>query len=107
MFSLRHLATGSAFAILFVSSALADSVTLKENFNELTPALGVTAAGGFTAINGTNVDSVGGGLFGGLCVLPEAGNCIDLDGSGGKSQGVLETTPAIALYPRVHYTFSF
>jgi hypothetical protein len=45
MFSLRHLAMGSAFAILLVSSALADSVTLKENFNELTPALGVTAAG--------------------------------------------------------------
>jgi PEP-CTERM motif len=107
MFSLRHLATGSAFAILFVSSALADSVTLKENFNELTPALGVTAAGVFSAINGTNVDIVGGGLFGGLCVLPEAGNCIDLDGSGGKSQGVLETTTAITLNPGVHYTLSF
>ena len=107
MFSLRHLATGSAFAILFVSSALADSVTLKENFNELTPALGGTAAGVFSAINGTNVDIVGGGLFGGLCVLPESGNCIDLDGSGGKSQGVLETTTAITLNPGVHYTLSF
>jgi hypothetical protein len=45
MFSLRHLATGSAFAILFVSSALADSIILKENFDELSTALGVTAVG--------------------------------------------------------------
>jgi hypothetical protein len=107
MFSLRHLAMGSAFAILFVSSALADSVTLKENFNELTPALGVTAAGAFSAINGTNVDIVGLGLFGGLCVLPESGNCIDLDGSGGKSQGDIESTTAITLHPGIHYTLSF
>ncbi|MGB0014839.1 MAG: PEP-CTERM sorting domain-containing protein [Candidatus Sulfotelmatobacter sp.] len=106
MFSLRYLATGSAFAILFVTSALADSVTLKENFNELTPAIGVTAAGVFSAINGTNVDIVGGGLFGGLCVSPESGNCIDLDGSGGKSQGDLETS-AITLNPGVRYTLNF
>jgi hypothetical protein len=107
MFSLRHLATGSAFAILLVSSALADSVTLKENFNELTPALRVTAAGAFSAINGTNVDIIGVGLFGGLCVLPESGNCIDLNGTGGKSQGDLETTNAITLNPGIHYTLSF
>jgi hypothetical protein len=107
MFSLRHLAIGSAFAILLVSSALADSVTLKENFDELTPALGVTAAGAFSAINGTNVDIVGGALFGSLCALPESGNCIDLDGSGGKSQGDLETTTAITLNPGIRYTLSF
>jgi PEP-CTERM motif len=106
VFSLRHLATGSAFAILFVSSALADSVTLKENFDELTPALGVTAVGAFSAMNGTNVDILGGGLFGSLCVSPESGNCIDLDGTGGKSQGDLETT-AITLIRGIHYTLSF
>jgi hypothetical protein len=64
MFSLRHLATGSAFAILFVSSALADSIILKENFDELSTALGVTAVGDFSAINGTNVDILGGGSLG-------------------------------------------
>lgn len=107
MFSLRHLAMGSAFAILFVSSALADSFTLNENFNELTPALGVTAVGPFSAINGTNVDILGGGLFGNLCVSPASGNCIDLDGTGGKTQGDLETTAAITLIPGTHYTLSF
>jgi len=107
MFSLRHLAIGSAFAILFASSALAGSVTFKENFNELTPALGVTAAAAFSAINGTNVDIVGGALFGGLCVSPESANCIDLDGTGGKSQGDLESISALTLKPGTHYTLSF
>jgi hypothetical protein len=107
MFSLRQLAMCSAFAILSVSSALAGSVSLNENFDELTPALGVTAVGAFSAINGTNVDILGGGLFGNLCVLPESGNCIDLDGTGGKSQGVLETIAAITLHPGIRYTLSF
>jgi hypothetical protein len=108
MISVRHLAMGSAIALLFASSALADSVTiLKENFNELTPALAVTAVGAFSAINGTNVDIVGGALFGDLCVLPESGNCVDLNGTGGKSQGELESNSAFTLNPGAHYTLSF
>lgn len=104
---LRHLAIVPAFAILFVSSALADSVILKENFDELSPALSATSVGAFSAINGTNVDILGGALFGSLCVSPESGNCIDLDGSGGKSQGDLESTIAITLNRGIRYTLSF
>jgi PEP-CTERM motif len=106
MFSVRHLAVGSALAMLLVCSASANSILLQENFNELTPALGVTSAGAFTAINGTNVDILGGGLFGNLCVSPESGNCIDLDGTGGNSQGDIETG-AITLFHGTHYTLSF
>jgi hypothetical protein len=112
MSCIRHFVAASALAILFVSSALAnsislqDSVILQENFNELAPAFRVTAAGVFSAINGTNVDIVGGALFGSLCASPESGNCIDLDGSGGKSQGNLETG-AITLFHGTRYTLSF
>jgi hypothetical protein len=83
-----------------------NSVILQENFNELTPALAVTSAGVFTAINGTNVDIVGGSLDGFLCVSPESGNCLDLDGSGGDSQGDIETSP-ITLNSGAEYTLSF
>jgi PEP-CTERM motif len=106
MSRIRPFAVASVFAIFFVSSALADSIVLQENFNALTPALGVTSAGVFTAINGTNVDIVGGGLFGSLCASPESGNCVDLDGSGGKSQGDIETGP-ITLFHGSTYTLSF
>ena len=82
------------------------TIILQENFDELTPALGVTSAGVFTAINGTNVDIVGGSLDGSLCVSPESGNCVDLDGTGGDSQGDIESGP-ITLNPGVQYTLSF
>jgi hypothetical protein len=82
------------------------SVVLQENFDELTPSLSVTSAGVFTAINGTNVDLVGGALDGFLCASPESGNCLDLDGSGGNSQGDIETSP-ITLNSGTEYTLSF
>ncbi|HLI86498.1 MAG TPA: hypothetical protein VKV17_21495 [Bryobacteraceae bacterium] len=63
------------------------SVVLSENFDELTPNLAVTSAGAFSAINGTNIDLVGGGLFGSLCASPESGNCVDMNGSFGNPQG--------------------
>jgi PEP-CTERM motif-containing protein len=77
----------------FAASAFGQTV-LSENFNELTPTLSVTSAGAFSTINGTNVDIVGGALFGSLCAAPEAGNCIDMDGTGGNPQGQLQSNKA-------------
>ena len=68
-----------------------------ENFDELTPALSVTTAGPFSAVNGTNVDIVGGALFGSLCAAPESGNCVDMSGTGGNSVGQLQLTTPLNL----------
>jgi hypothetical protein len=98
----------AALALSAVPAAgWANNILLDENFNELTPQLAVTSAGAFTAIDGTNVDIVGGSLFGNLCVAPEAGNCIDLDGSGGNAQGVLRSNSYFLLQPGVDYYLSF
>jgi hypothetical protein len=70
--------------------------TISENFNELTPQLDVTSAGAFSTINGTNVDIVGGSLFGNLCVSPASGNCIDMDGTNGNPQGQLQSNQSFA-----------
>src|SRR5580658_3600699 len=89
------------------AASWAATTLLDENFNELTPALTQTSVGAFAAIDGTNVDVVGGAVFGSLCVAPEAGNCVDLDGSGGKSQGVLQTKTPFTLVPGVNYYLTF
>lgn len=81
-------------------------VLLSENFDELTPSLSVTSAGAFTAIDGTNVDIVGGGLYGNLCAAPESGNCVDMDGSNGNPQGVLQSA-SFSLTPGTDYFLSF
>jgi hypothetical protein len=89
---------------LMAVSLRADTI-LSENFNELTPALGVTSAGAFSAVAGTNVDIVGPGN--GLCAAPESGNCVDLDGTGGNPQGVLRSNSGITLEPGTTYDLSF
>ena len=89
------------------AASWAGTTLLNENFNELTPALTQTSVGAFSAIDGTNVDVVGGALFGSLCVAPEIGNCVDLDGSGGKSQGILQSNAVFTLQPGVNYYLSF
>jgi hypothetical protein len=104
---LRYFPLSCMATLLFVRAAAANSVILQENFNELTPRLTVTAVGSFSAVGGTNVDIVGGALFGNLCVSPESGNCVDLNGSGGLSQGMLRTTIPITLHPGTTYTLSF
>lgn len=83
------------------------STLFSENFNGLTPSLTATSVGGFSAINGTNVDILGGPVFGSLCAAPESGNCVDLNGTGGNSQGVLSSNSAFSLTPGVTYTLSF
>jgi hypothetical protein len=97
----------SLLAVSILPAAGQAATLLDENFNELTPMLAVTSAGAFSTINGTNVDIVGGALFGNLCVAPEGGNCIDMDGSGGLSQGVLRSNTAFTLEPGVNYFLSF
>ena len=103
----------SRFVCFAISAALGLCVSmpgatiLNENFDALTPQLAVTSAGAFSTINGTNVDIVGGGLFGSLCAAPESGNCVDLDGSNGSSQGVLQTKVPITLTPGTNYFLSF
>jgi len=72
------------------------AVILSENFDELTPQLTATSVGAFSTIGGTNVDIVGGGVFGYLCVAPESGNCIDMNGSGGNPQGQLQSNTSFA-----------
>lgn len=80
---------------------------LYDNFDELTPQLGVTSVGAFSAIGGTNVDIVGGALFGSLCAAPESGSCIDMSGTGGNSQGILQSNTEFTLLAGVNYYLSF
>ncbi len=94
-------------ALCIVPASVSAGTVLSEDFNELTPALGVTSVGAFSAIGGTNVDIVGGALYGSLCAAPESGSCVDLDGSGGNPQGILQTSTAITLNPGTNYYLSF
>jgi hypothetical protein len=77
-----------------------------ENFNTATVGLAVTTAGAFSAIGGTNVDIVGGILYGSLCAGPESGNCVDMAGSNGNPFGNLELTTPLNLAAGV-YDLSF
>jgi hypothetical protein len=72
------------------------SIIFSENFDSSTPALGVTTAGQFQTFGGTNVDIVGGALFGSLCAAPESGNCVDMNGTSGNSLGELTTNLSLA-----------
>lgn len=103
----RQMISGIVALCALPAASWAATTLLDENFNELTPALTQTSVGAFAAIDGTNVDVVGGAVFGSLCVAPEAGNCVDLDGSGGKSQGVLQTKTPFTLVPGVNYYLTF
>jgi hypothetical protein len=92
------------FAVLMLPLARA-TVIFSENFDELTPGPSQTSVGLFTAIDGTNVDVVGGingNYFPQLCVSPTSGNCIDMGGTGGNPQGVLQSG-TITLSPGTYY----
>jgi hypothetical protein len=85
-------------ALLLMTGVLHADPIFSENFDEATVGLGVTTAGAFSAINGSNIDVVGGSNFGYLCTGPESGNCVDLGGSGGKNPaGNIELTTALNL----------
>jgi hypothetical protein len=103
--SLRTITLTLLFCGVLMVIAAPAQVILHENFDELAQQTAVTSAGVFTAINQTNVDIVGPMNFPGLCVSPESGNCLDLDGSGGNSQGDIVSS-TITLNPG-QYTLSF
>ncbi|MGA2113593.1 MAG: hypothetical protein ABSH56_02445 [Bryobacteraceae bacterium] len=90
-FSTMRISTLGVLVICGFSAPAYGGVALSENFDELTPALTQTSVGAFSAINGTNVDILGGSVDGSLCVSPESGNCIDVNGTGGNPQGQLES----------------
>jgi hypothetical protein len=101
----RHV---GLIGILCALPAAHAATILSENFNELTDQLSATSVGAFQAMGGTNVDIVGpGNGFAGLCASPESGSCVDMDGSGGASQGILQTVSAILLLPAIDYFLSF
>src|SRR5580658_5047401 len=104
-----------ASALYLGASAKAGTVTIfSENFDELTPGPGQSNVGGLSTIGGTNIDIVGdmnGSYFPSLCVAPESGNCVDLDGSivmGADSNtvGQLQSNTGLTLGPGM-YTLSF
>ena len=89
-----------AISSLYISGGpLRATTLLSENFDELTPAASATSVGDFSTIAGTNVDIVGGlngSFFPSLCVAPESGNCVDMDGTGGNPQGQLQSNMLFA-----------
>lgn len=88
--------TTFALSPMISQSAIAGTI-LSENFDELTPALTVVSTGAFSAINGTNVDVVDNAMgYGALCAGPEAGNCIDLAGTRGNPNGILQSNTQFA-----------
>jgi hypothetical protein len=97
----------TAAALAIIPASVVGSTLFTENFNELTPMLNATSVGGFSTTGGTNVDIVGGSVFGSLCVAPEAINCVDMDGSNGNTQGVLQTNATFTLMPGINYFLSF
>jgi len=103
---LHHLVL--CISVLCVVPASARAVTiLSENFDELTTSFSVTSVGAFSAIGGTNVDIVGPTLLNGLCAAPQSGNCVDLNGTGGNPQGILQSNTPITLTPGIDYRLSF
>jgi hypothetical protein len=107
---MKRCAFGLALFVLAVLPASLHAIggnVLTENFDELTPGPSLTSVGQFSAIGGTDIDIVGGvngSYFPTLCVAPESGNCIDLDGSSGNPQGILQSNSAI---PAGTYYLSF
>jgi PEP-CTERM motif len=104
MFKLGRFTSGFLALCAFILLPLVSRADiLSENFNELTPALNATSVGAFTVTAGS-VDVVGGALYGGLCVAPESGNCVDLDGSTGAAGQI--SSGNLTLAPGT-YTLSF
>jgi PEP-CTERM motif len=91
--SVRKFLTISSLCLAPV--AMQANTIFSENFETATIGLGVTTAGLFATINGTNVDLLGPGNYGLECLSPESGNCVDLSGTGGNLLGDLVTSISI------------
>jgi PEP-CTERM motif len=94
----------AAVALLLIAPTACKADGISENFNAVTPALNATNIGSFFTVTGGAVDIVGGALFGNLCVAPESGNCLDMDGSNGTAGQISSATMSLA--PGT-YTLSF
>jgi hypothetical protein len=98
----------AAIALCFTGVPLHATTLLSENFDELSQQLTVTSVGAFSTIDGTNVDVVGTpGQFATLIVSPESGNAVDMGGSGGNYQGILQSNSNFLLVPGETYDLSF
>jgi hypothetical protein len=101
------LVTTFTLCALAATTLRADTIVFSENFETATVALGVTTAGQFSAIGGTNVDVVGvADGFASLCAAPESGNCLDMGGSNGNAVGQIDLTNPLNLAAGV-YDLSF
>jgi hypothetical protein len=91
-------------AVLLLTGFMHADTIFSENFNTATVGLAVTTAGAFSAVNGTNVDVVGGGTFGYLCVAPTSGPCVDMGGSNGNNpMGDIKLTDPLNLAAGTYY----
>jgi hypothetical protein len=100
----------AVLALSFLPVAALGATLLSENFDELTPGAAITSVGAFSAIDGTNIDIVGslnGSFDPSICAAPESGNCVDMDGSGGNPQGILQSNASFTLVPGTNYYLSF
>lgn len=94
----------AAVALLLIAPAPCKADGISENFDALTPSLNATNLGPFLTVTGGSVDVVGGALFGNLCVPPESGNCVDMDGTTNAAGQI--TSKTLTLAPGI-YTLSF
>ena len=90
-----------AVALLLIAPAACKADGISENFNAVTPALNATNIGSFFSVTSGTVDIVGGALFGYLCVAPESGNCLDMDGSNGTAGQI--SSAMISLAPGTYH----
>jgi hypothetical protein len=104
----RALICSWVLAVLIVASFPAGAspvVLIDEDFEGV--AVGTKSAGtviGEFTVSSGSVDVVGTGFFGELCVLPTAGNCVDMEGS---SPGAIASTLAFTLAAGTEVTLSF
>jgi hypothetical protein len=101
---MRHLFMALVLCGACLVPAASRADIIQENFDGLTPGLNATNIGVFS-VTGGSVDVVGSGVFGFLCVGPESGNCVDMDGST-YAAGTISLTNPVTLTPGT-YTLSF
>jgi hypothetical protein len=114
MLRLSHLQLGRKLltlsALCIVPASMHAATIFSEDFESATPGLGLTVAGQFTAINGTNIDVLGPGTltnYGFECLSPEFGQCVDLGGSGTTASNDGDLTATVTAPSAGIYFLSF
>lgn len=92
---MRAILKVAVLALLLISPVISKADSISDNFNTLPPMLNATNIGAFMVTSGA-VDVVGGTVFGYLCVAPESGNCVDLDGSTGAAGQISSANLSLA-----------